>query len=223
MFSATSTLGISWQHLNHSYLLVRSVYRFDLYIHVRLILHHLGISLPHEEGFSKLKSSYIKSTYLNICDDYGVNGDETWMHGNWFYTTKYGIFGHGRKATKISPPDNLTQWIIAQSKGFTRKSIEKIRRSVRANVYLVLRSQVQGRSRIVGNSASAVDAQQNFKSTFKALINQNHSISSDIDRYQSVLENALSNVDFSVGTGIYMLLSNLSLSIEKMIGYRHEN
>ena len=34
MFCATSALGISWQHLNHSNLLVRAVYRFHVYFHV---------------------------------------------------------------------------------------------------------------------------------------------------------------------------------------------
>ena len=54
--------------------------------------------------------------------------------------TKYGcmgiglycIFGNGRKSTKRSPPDNLTQWIITQSKVFTGKGIGKISRFVRA-------------------------------------------------------------------------------------------
>ena len=39
-----------------------------------------------------LKNSYIKSAYYSICDEYGVNADQTWMNGNWFYTTKYGIW-----------------------------------------------------------------------------------------------------------------------------------
>ena len=43
LFCVTSALGISWQHLNHLNLLVRSVYRFHVYFHVRLILHDLGI------------------------------------------------------------------------------------------------------------------------------------------------------------------------------------
>ena len=106
------------------------------------------------------------------------------MHGDWFYTTGYGIFGHKLKATKRSPPGNLTRWIIKQSKGFTRRGIEKISISVRAFVYLVLTPQVQARSSIVGNLAPAVDAQQVFKSTFKALINENYSIA--IERYQGV-------------------------------------
>ena len=80
-----------------------------------------------------------------------------------------------------------------------------------AYVYLVLVCQVQGRSTIVGNSAPAVDAQQLFKDTFKSLINEDLSI--DIEKYQGVLEHALSKVDFSVGTGIYMLPSNLNLNI----------
>ena len=95
---------------------------------------------------------------------------------DWFYTTGYGIFGHEVKATKRAPPGNLTRWIITQSKGFTRKGIEKINRSMRAYVCLVLISQAQAKSNIVGNSAPAVDTQQVFKSTFKALINEDYSI-----------------------------------------------
>ena len=71
--------------------------------------------------------------------------------------TDCGVFGHEVKATGRSPPENLTRWIITQSKGFTKKGIEKINRSLMAYVYLVLTSQIQARSSIVGNSAPAVD------------------------------------------------------------------
>ena len=144
------------------------------------------------------------------------------MYGDWFYTTGYGIFGHEVKATKRSPPDNLMRWIITQSKGFTRKGIEKISRSVRAYVYLVLTSQEQARSSLVGNSAPAVDTQQVFKSTFKALINEEYSFAIDIERYQRVLEHALSKVHFSVGIGIYMLPNDLNLNIGKTKGYNNK-
>ena len=144
------------------------------------------------------------------------------MDGDWFYTTDYGIFGHEVKATERSPPDNLTRWIITRSEGFTRKGIAKISRSVREYVYSVLTSQVQVRSIIVGNSAPAVDAQQIFESTFKALVNEDYSIGINIERYQGVLEHALSKVDFSVGTGIYMLPNNLNLNIGKTKGYNNK-
>ena len=109
MLYAMSALGISWKHLNNPNLLVPCVYRIHVYFHVVLILHDLGISLPHEDGFSKVKNSSITSDGYNICDDYGVNADETWMHGDLFYTMDYGIFGHEVKATECSPPDNLTR------------------------------------------------------------------------------------------------------------------
>ena len=94
---------------------------------------------------------------------------------------------------------------------------------MKAYVYLVIISQVQARSSIVGNSAPTVDAQQAFKSAFKALINEDdYSIAIDISQYQGVLEHALSKVDFSVGTGIYILPSNLSLNIGKKKGYNNK-
>ena len=220
MFCVTSALGISWQHLNHPNLLVRAVYRFHVYFHARLTLHELHISLPHEDDFSKVKNDYERSAYYSVSDQYGVNPDETWMYGEWFYTTDYGIFGHEVKATERSPPDNLTRWIITQSKGFTRKGIEKISRSVMAYVYLVLSSQIHARSTIVGNSAPAADAQQLFKDTLKSLINEDLSI--DIEKYQRVLEHALSKADFSVGIGTYMPPSNLNLNIGKKKGYSNK-
>ena len=84
---------------------------------------------------------------------------------------------------------------------------------MRVYIYLVLTSQVQTRSSIVSNSAPAVDAEQALKGMFKALINEGYSIGIDIERYQGALEHALSKVNFSVGIDIYMLPSNLNLSI----------
>ena len=100
LFCATSALGISWKHLNHSNLIVRAVYRFHLYFHVRSILHNLGTPLPHEDGFSKVKNSYINSAYYAICNDYGVNPNGTWMYGDWFYTTSCTIFTTGSRPQK---------------------------------------------------------------------------------------------------------------------------
>ena len=59
-----------------------------------------------------------------------------------------------------------------------------------------------------------------FKRAFIALMsNEDYSIAIDISQYQGVLEHALSKVDFSVSTGIYMLPSNLNLNIGKAKGY----
>ena len=79
MFPATSAIGISWQHLNYPNLIVWAVYRFHVYFHVRLILHELGIFLPHEDGFIKVKNDYEDSVYYSVYDEYGVNPTETWI------------------------------------------------------------------------------------------------------------------------------------------------
>ena len=68
-------------------------------------------------------------------------------------------------------------------------------------------------STIAGNSAPAIDSQKVFKDTFNDLIRGDLSINTK--KYQGVLENALSKVDFSVGVGIYMLPRNLNLNIRK--------
>ena len=55
-----------------------------MYFHVRSILHGLGTPLPYEDGFSKVKNRYINSAYYVICNDYDVDADETWIHGDGF-------------------------------------------------------------------------------------------------------------------------------------------
>ena len=61
MFCATSALGISWQHLNHPNLFVRSVYRFCVHFHVRLILHKLGILYHTKMALAKLTIVTLKA------------------------------------------------------------------------------------------------------------------------------------------------------------------
>ena len=67
-----------------------------------------------------------------------------------------------------------------------------------------------------------MDVQQVFKSTFKALINKDYSIGIDTERYQRVVEHELLKLDFSVGTGIYMLPSVPNLNIGKTKGYNNK-
>ena len=53
------------------------------------------------------------------------------------------------------------------------------------------------------------------------LINEDYSVSVDIDRHQSNLEHASSNTNFSIGTVICMLPSNFNLSIGKTVRYNN--
>ena len=85
------------------------------------------------------------------------------MYGDWIYTTDYAVFGHEVKATEKSLSDNLTRWIITQSKGFTKNGTEKISRSTLVYVFLVLSSQIKARSTVAGNSAPAVDFKKSLR------------------------------------------------------------
>lgn len=129
---------------------VRWDYRCHVYFHIQTILHHLGIFLLPENSFSKVKNFYITSAHYSICDEYGATGNETLMNGYWSYITKHGLIGVGSKATKSSPPESFTRWIITKSKGFMRKGIGTISRSVRAFI-LVLTSKLQARLSLIGN------------------------------------------------------------------------
>ena len=73
-----------------------------------------------------------------------------------------------------------------------------ISKSVRAYVYLLLTSQLQARSKIVGKTANALDAQNIYMNLFEELLKRDYSIADDIARYQGVVEHAMSKVDFSV-------------------------
>ena len=78
------------------------------------------------------------------------------------------------------------------------------------------------RSNIVGDSATAGNVQQVFKSTFNAMINEDYYIGVDTEEYQSVLEHSMSKANFSVGTDIYMLPSNINLNVRKTAGYNNK-
>ena len=47
------------------------------------------------------------------------------------------------------------------------------------------------------------------------MVNEGYSNGVDIESYQVILERALSKVDYSVGTDIYILPSNLNLNLGK--------
>ena len=128
---------------------------------------------------------------------------------------------NGRKRTKVVPPKNLTLWILKTSNGFTRIGLTMISKSVRAYVYLLLTSQVQLKSKIVSKTTNAFEAQNIYMNSFEELLKSDYSIADDIARYQGVLEHAMSKVDFSVGGGIYMLSSNMNLSINKTQGFNN--
>ena len=119
-------------------------------------------------------------------------------------------------------PDSMTRWTIEKSVGFTDVGLLKISESVRAYAHLILSSQASARSGIVGNTASALTAQSAFLNNFENVVNCRLDIWEDIKRYQDTLSYASSKVNYSVGEHLYMLPSDMNLTIRSG-AVRHNN
>ena len=104
---------------------------------------------------------------------------------------------------------------LDQSYGLTRHGIEMLSETIRIYVYCILTAQSSTRSNIIGNTGPNFEAQKLFAKEVEDFIKRDVLLHEDIKRYENVLLNARSPVDFSVGEGIYMLPSDLQLKVAK--------
>ena len=128
--------------------MVRAVYRFHVYYHVRRVLKTLQTPLPYETGFNVSDNPYTESEFFKICDYYGVPDNPMKYRAEKFYWT-YQLGVHW--PNDYIGLDSMTQWIIEKSVGFTDVCLLRISESVRAYAYLILSSQASARSSIAGN------------------------------------------------------------------------
>ena len=175
VFCALSACGVSSAHLNYSkHPMIRSVYHFHIYYHVRRTLKKLQTPLLDETGFNAADNPYTESEFLKICEDYGV--PMRYRDEIFYWTYQHGI---GWPDDYIGP-DSMTWWMIEKSVDFTDLGLLRISESVRAYAYLILSSQASARSGIVGNTASALTAQSAFLNNFENVVNHRVDIREDI-------------------------------------------
>ena len=190
VFCASSACGVSSAHLNYTkHPMIRSVYRFHVYYHVRRVLKILQVPLPHETGFNAADNPYTESEFFQICEDYGV--PMRYRDEKFYWTYQRGV---GWPNDYIGP-DSMTRWIIETSVGFTDVGLLRISESVRAYAFLILSSQASARSSIVGNSASSLTAQSAVLNNFENVVNRRVDIREDVKRYQDTLSYVSSKVD----------------------------
>ena len=221
VFCASSACGVSSAHLNYTkHPMIRSVYRFHVYYHVRRVLKRLQTPLPHETGFNAADNPYTASEFFKTYEDYGVPNDPMRYRDEKFYWTYQ--CGVGWPNDYIGP-DSMTRWILKTSVGFTDVGLLRISESVRVYAFLILSSQASARSSIVGNTASALTAQSAFLNNFEDIVNRKVDVREDIKRYQDTLSYASSKVDYSVGEHLYMLPSDMTLKIRRgTVGYNNK-
>jgi len=112
-------------------------------------------------------------------------------------------------------------FILDNSKGFTKAGVERINDSIRTYCWLILGSQSQTRTDILG-TGTAFDAQKQFLANVEDAINSPVDLPSQIQRYQNTLKYARSKVDFVYGIGLYMSPSDMELQIGTIINYNNE-
>ena len=57
--------------------MIRSIYRFHVYYHIRRILKRLEIPLSYENSFNQYDNSYNHEMFIKVCGEYGVSNDLT--------------------------------------------------------------------------------------------------------------------------------------------------
>ena len=223
VFCSSSACGVSVEHLNTKEPMIRSIYRFHVYYHIRRILKILEIPLPYENSFNQYNNPYNHEKFIGICSEYGVSNDLTkWRNQKYFSTWQSRAWETNKPGMSYINENSFSRWIIEKSDGLTTLSIQKLSESVRDYAYLILTSQTSTRGPIVGHEARNLDAQRTFLNTFENIVNRRVNIPEDILRFQKTLQYARSKVDYAIGEFIYMLPSDMNLRIGNIRNYNNK-
>ena len=223
VFCASTACGVSVEHLNAKEPMIRSIYRFHVYYHIRRILKILEIPLPYENSFNQYNNPYNHEKYTHICSEYGVSNDLTkWRNQKYFSTWQSRAWETGKPGMSYINENSFSRWIIEKSDGLTTLGIQKLSESVRDYAYLILTSQTSTRGPIVGHEARNLDAQRTFLNTFENIVNRRVNIPEDIRRFQKTLQYARSKVDYVIGEFVYMLPSDMNLRIGNIRNYNNK-
>ena len=220
VFCASSACGVSVEHLNAKEPMIRSIYRFHVYYHIRRILKILEIPLPYENSFNQYNNPYNHGKFIGICSEYGISNDLTkWRNQKYFSTWHSRAWETGKPGMSYINENSFSRWIIEKSEGLTTLGLQKLSETVRDYAYLILTSQTSTRGPIISHEARNLDAQCTFLNTFKNIENRRVNIPEDIRRFQKTLQYARSKVDYASGKFVYMLPSDMNLWIGNVRNY----
>ena len=223
VFCASSACGVSVEHLNAKEPMIRSIYRFHVYYHIRRILKILEIPLPYQNSFNQYNNPYNHEKFIGICSEYGVSNNLTkWRNQKYFSTWQSRAWETGKPGMSYINENSFSRWIIEKSDGLTTLGIQKLSESVRDYAYLILTSQTSTRGPIVGHEARNLDAQRTFLNTFENIVIRRVNIPEDIRRFQKTLQYARSKVDYAIGEFVYMLPSDMNLRIGNVRNYNNK-
>ena len=154
VFCASSACGVSVEHLNAKKPMIRSIYRFHVYYHIRRILKILEIPPPYENRLNQYNNLYNHEMFIKICGEYGVSNDLTkWRNQRYFTTWQSRAWETGKHGMSYINENSFSKWTIEKSDGLTTLGIQKLSETVLYYAYLVLMSQASTRAQVIGHEA----------------------------------------------------------------------
>ena len=139
VFCLSSACGVSVEHMNAKEPMIRSIYRFHVYYHIRGILKILDIPLPYENTFNQYNNPYNHANFIGICSEYGVSNDLTkWRNQKYFSAWQSRAWETGKPRMSYINENSFSRWIIEKSDGLTTLGLQKLSEAVRDYAYLIL-------------------------------------------------------------------------------------
>ena len=153
--------------------MIRCIYCFHVYYHIRRILKIIEIPLPYENSFNQYNNPYNHEKFIKICGEYRVSNDSTnWRNKKYFSSWQSRAWETGKPGIAYINENSFSRWIIEKSDGLTTLGLQKLSETVRDYAYLILTNQTSTRGPIVGHEARKLDAQRVFLDTFENIINR---------------------------------------------------
>ena len=154
VFCASSACGVSVEHLDTKEPMIRSIYRFHVYYHIRRILKILEIPLQYENSFNQYNNTYNHEKFIGLCSEYGVSNDLTKCRNQKYFSMwQSRTWKTGKPGMSYINENSFFRWIIEKSDGLTTLGLQKLSESVRDYAYLISTSQTSTRGPIVGHEA----------------------------------------------------------------------
>ena len=129
--------------------MVRRIFRFHVYYHIRRILKILEIPLPYENSFNGDINPCNHETFIRIYSAYGVSSNfKKWRNERFLTTWQSKAWETSKPGMSYINKNSFSRWIIEKSDALTKVGLQKLSKSVRGYTYLILTSQTSTRGPI---------------------------------------------------------------------------
>ena len=138
VFCASSACGVSVEHLNAKEPMIRSIYHFHVYYHIRRILKILEIPLLYENSFNQYNNPYNHEKFIEICSEYGVSNDLTkWRNQKYFSTWQSRAWETNKPGMSYLDEGSFSRWIIEKFQKTLQYARSKVDYAIGEFIYMI--------------------------------------------------------------------------------------